>query len=255
MYNLDNYIGFLKEKLENRFFSPLLIKLANLYFFNDQFDNCIKICDMVSEMYPMYLSPKLLKIKALIKLEYFNEAEHELSRITNRIPDKPLADLLASSLEEFKNKQSQAKIFYPEMLSDIEKFEDYSDTLEELPNCVSINDRSEPELLLIENDFLENIASEENFRKFKEVVSSLVISKGSQKKSEASGTSPNGKSRTEDKETLLHNVKIITETIADILVKQGLYREAFDAYTLLLRAGHKNKKKILDKIAELERRM
>ena len=39
------------------------------------------------------------------------------------------------------------------------------------------------------------------------------------------------------------------------MAKQGLNKEAFDAYTLLLRAGHKNKKRILEKIADLERRM
>ena len=76
MYNLDNYINFLKEKLENNFFSPLLIKLANLYFFNDQYDNCIKICNMVTELFPFYLTPKILKVKALIKLEYFNAVSY-----------------------------------------------------------------------------------------------------------------------------------------------------------------------------------
>ncbi|MCE1166062.1 MAG: hypothetical protein LWX07_11750 [Bacteroidetes bacterium] len=255
MYNLDNYIGFLKEKLENKFFSPLLIKLANLYFFNDQFDNCIKICDMVTEMFPLYLSPKILKVKALIKLEYFNEAENELNAISDRIPNKELTDLLTSSLEEFKSKQSQAKIFYPEMLSDIEKFEEYSEALKDITYCKGITDQNDPELLLIDNDFLNNLETDDAFRKFAEEVNNLVISKGSPKKNESYQENGNGKNRQDNKETLLSNVKIITETIADILVKQGLYREAFDAYTLLLRAGHKNKKRILDKIAELERRM
>lgn len=254
MYNLDNYIGFLKEKLDSKFFSPLLIKLANLYFFNDQFDNCIKICDMVSELFPQYLSPKILKVKALIKLEYFNEAENELNTIANRIPNKELIDLLTSSLEEFKSKQSQAKIFYPEMLSDIEKFEDYSEALQDIEYCRSVNEQSDPELLLIDAEFLSSLETEEAFRKFTEEVNSLILSKGVPKKSDAYQENGNGKKQ-EGKETILGNVKIITETIADIFVKQGLYREAFDAYTLLLRAGHKNKKKILEKIAELERRM
>jgi hypothetical protein len=61
--------------------------------------------------------------------------------------------------------------------------------------------------------------------------------------------------KNDSKDSILGNVKIITETIADVIAKQGLHKEAFDAYTLLLRAGHKNKKRILEKIADLERRM
>ncbi|MDD5361983.1 MAG: hypothetical protein PHN88_07610 [Ignavibacteria bacterium] len=255
MYNLDNYIGFLKEKLDSKFFSPLLIKLANLYFFNDQFDNCIKICDMVNELFPYYLSPKILKIKALIKLEYFNEAENELNSITNRIPNKELTELLYSSLEEFKNKQSQAKIFYPEMLSDLDKFEDYSEDLRNIPHCKSISEQTESELLLIDSDYLLNLSNEDNYQKFVSEVNNITLTKFSPKKSESGSENGNGKAKVDHKETMLSNVKIITETIADILVKQGLYKEAFDAYTFLLRAGHKNKRKILEKIAELERRM
>ena len=66
-----------------------------------------------------------------IKLEYFNEAESELNAIDNKVQNKELLDLLYSSIEEFKSKQSQAKIFYKEMLSDLDKFEDFEDYFQE----------------------------------------------------------------------------------------------------------------------------
>ncbi len=256
MYNLDNYINFLKEKLENNFFSPLLIKLANLYFFNDQYDNCIKICNMVTELYPFYLTPKILKVKALIKLEYFNEAESELKEIENKIQNKELIDLLYSSLEEFKKKQSQAKIFYKEMLSDLDKFEDYEDKLKNIPFCEALPDQNNQELAFIDNELISNLENDPKFRNFIETIKSISIDTLQQKKSSKNEDNNDlNNYKNESKDSILGNVKIITETIADVIAKQGLHKEAFDAYTLLLRAGHKNKKRILEKIADLERRM
>lgn len=256
MYNLDNYINFLKEKLENNFFSPLLIKLANLYFFNDQYDNCIKICNMVSELYPFYLTPRILKVKALIKLEYFNEAESELKDIDNKIQNKELIDLLYSSLDEFKKKQSQAKIFYKEMLSDLDKFEDYEDKLRNLPFCDTLPDQNNQELVFIDNELFANLENDSKFKIFMDTVNSISIEAQQQRKnSKYDDSSDLSNYKNDSKDSILGNVKIITETIADVIAKQGLHKEAFDAYTLLLRAGHKNKKRILEKIADLERRM
>jgi hypothetical protein len=254
MYNLDNYINFLKEKLENNFFSPLLIKLANLYFFNDQYDNCIKICNMVSELFPFYLTPRILKIKALIKLEYFNEAESELKDIENKIQNKELIELLYSSLDEFKKKQSQAKIFYKEMLSDLDKFEDYEDKMQNIPYCDTLKEQNNQELVFIDNDIFSDLDKDPKFKIFIDTINSISIDAPQPKKSNKNGEMDK-LARIENKDSILGNVKIITETIADVIAKQGLHKEAFDAYTLLLRAGHKNKKRILEKIADLERRM
>lgn len=254
MYNLDNYINFLKEKLENNFFSPLLIKLANLYFFNDQYDNCIKICNMVIELFPFYLTPKILKIKALIKLEYFNEAESELKDVENKIQNKELIELLYSSLDEFKKKQSQAKIFYKEMLSDLDKFEDYEDKLQNIPYCDTLSEQNNQELVFIDNDIFANLDNDAKFKIFIDTINSISIDTPQPKKLTKS-CEGNSFSKSENKDSILGNVKIITETIADVIAKQGLHKEAFDAYTFLLRAGHKNKKRILEKIADLERRM
>ncbi|MFZ4589873.1 MAG: hypothetical protein ACOYN6_02675 [Ignavibacteria bacterium] len=256
MYNLDNYINFLKEKLENNFFSPLLIKLANLYFFNDQYDNCIKICNMVTELFPFYLTPKILKVKALIKLEYFNEAESELKDIENKIQNKELIDLLYSSLDEFKKKQSQAKIFYKEMLSDLDKFEDYEDKLRNIPFCDTLPDQNNQELVFIDNELFANLENDAKFKIFLDTINSISIDAPQPKKnSKYDDNTDLNNYKNDSKDSILGNVKIITETIADVIAKQGLHKEAFDAYTLLLRAGHKNKKRILEKIADLERRM
>ena len=56
-------------------------------------------------------------------------------------------------------------------------------------------------------------------------------------------------------ETLLSRVKIVTETLADLYAAQGNFKEAFDAYNILLRAGTPGKKRIEEKLHELERNM
>lgn len=257
MLNLDNYIGFLKEKLEKNPFSPALIKLANLYFFNEQYDYCIKICGMITEFYPYYLTPVLLKIRTLIKLEYYNEAETELLRIEKRIQNKELTELLKSSIEEFRSKQSQAKIFYNEMLSDLDKFEDFENHFRDISYCESLPQNKNPELAFIDTDFLQSLEESSDFKKFTEEVNRINLELHQpRKESDSSENKPGNLSPANgNKDTILGSVKIITETIADVMAKQGLTKEAFDAYTLLLRAGHRNKKLILEKIAELERRM
>jgi len=255
--NLDNYIGFLKEKLEENPFSPVLIKLANLYFFNERYDSCVKMCNMLIELYPFYLSPRILKIRALIKLEYFNEAETELNNIDNKVQNKELLELLHSSIEEFRSKQTQAKIFYNEMLSDLDKFEDYKDYFKDLIFCNSLPANSNPELSFIDSEFLLKVEKDVNFLNFTEEIKKISLDLNQNKKGTKSieDILPNSMPTLNNKDSLIGNVKIITETIADVMAKQGLNKEAFDAYTLLLRAGHRNKKNILDKIAELERRM
>jgi hypothetical protein len=252
MYNLGNYIEFLKEKLNGNFFSPLLSKLASLYFFDEQYDNCIKLCNMVTEIYPYYITPKILKIKALIKLEYFSEAENELKEIESRIPNRELTDLLYSSIDEFTRKQSQARIFYTDMLPDLDKFEDYDGVFDNFSYYRNITETSSQEFILADEEILKNAEADSDYRNFLKEIEEFSIASSTKKATQdGNGIS----SRPEQKDSWLSNIKIVTETIADVMVKQGLYKDAFDAYTLLLRAGHKNKKRILEKISELERRM
>ena len=251
MYNLGNYIEFLKEKLNGNFFSPLLSKLASLYFFDEQYDNCIKLCNTVNEIYPYYITPRILKIKALIKLEYFTEAENELKQIEPKIPNRELTDLLYSSITEFRKKQSQAKIFYTDMLPDLDKFEDYDSVFDNFNYYRNITEVSNQEFILTDKEILQDAESGIEYKNFLLDTENFSIT-ASQKRQ--SGGESGSNMRPELKDSLLSNVKIVTETIADIMAKQGLYKDAFDAYTLLLRAGHKNKKRILEKISELERR-
>jgi len=56
-----------------------------------------------------------------------------------------------------------------------------------------------------------------------------------------------------DSDTFLGQVKIVTETLADLLAKQKNYKEAFDAYNILLNRESTNKARILQKLYDIEK--
>jgi len=142
-------------------------------------------------------------------------------------------------------------------LSDLDKFEDYEEYFKDLKFCRTLPENNNPELTFIDSEFIQSIENDTEFISFKEEIKRMSLDLHQNKKGAKSEEElkQNSIPSLNHKDSLLGNVKIITETIADVLAKQGLNKEAFDAYTLLLRAGHRNKKNILDKISELERRM
>jgi hypothetical protein len=138
------------------------------------------------------------------------------------------------------------------MLPDLDKFEDYDGIFESFNYFNNIPDASSQELVLSDENIIQEAETDINYKNFLQDIENFSIINTPKKQS---GGDNGNTIRPEQKDSLLSNVKIVTETIADVMVKQGLYKDAFDAYTLLLRAGHKNKKRILEKISELERRL
>ena len=54
-------------------------------------------------------------------------------------------------------------------------------------------------------------------------------------------------------DSFFSGIKIITESLADILAKQGFFKEAFEAYNILLSQENSNKRRIQEKLYDLER--
>ncbi|MCI0474600.1 MAG: hypothetical protein L0Y76_13575, partial [Ignavibacteria bacterium] len=135
---------------------------------------------------------------------------------------------------------------------DLDKFEDYDGVFDNFSYYRNISEVSNQEFILADEELLKNAESDSDYTNFLKEIEEFSIASTAKKVIQGDNGS---NTRPEQKDSWLSNVKIVTETIADVMVKQGLYKDAFDAYTLLLRAGHKNKKRILEKISELERRM
>ncbi|MBI5401935.1 MAG: hypothetical protein HY959_00905 [Ignavibacteriae bacterium] len=252
MNSLEEYISNTKAKLNENIFSPLFIRLANLYFINEQYDDCINTCTIGLQIYPDYLTAKLLLLKALIRLEYISEAERVFAEIKGKIPSKDIYKLIERSLAEIREKQSQERIFYPNKINSTIDFQSYKNKFDDINKDIQsvyyIDEYVDPDFRFTKE--MENAfgAFSKNYSTFKfDSNESHVIKTETKPKKENGNQSAAG--------SFLSKINIITETIADIYVKQGYLKEAFDAYNLLIEKNHPNKRRIQEKLYELERNM
>lgn len=243
MDNLDGYIENLKASLNEKIFSPVFIRLANVYFLNKQYEACISVCKTGLDIYPDYLTAKVLLLKSLLKLGHLNEAEKYFNEIESKIINLPIHAKLKESLVKLKHEPNQERIFYNFAKEPALKFDSNKDSV------MSIIGKSKLKSLEAKNndpDELEKKVNNEKFEKLKAQFESVLL--------HSRGTPSHDEDlRQEQKEELFGRIKIVTETLADIYAQQGNFKEAFNAYNLLIRAGAPNKKRIESKLLELER--
>jgi len=249
--NFDKYTRKIKSKLDKNYLSPLFIRLANLLYANEQYEDCISVCKTGLEIYPQYLTAKLILLKAYLKAEYLNEAEILFQNIKTKLPDKEMLNKLHSNIENLRNISRQEKIYYfkfPKNKFDFKSFGKKFHLDEDLFSESSTEQ-------LFDESYKKKLVNEKGFKNFLDRFEEFhfEMNRGAAGKNisslEKNQTNPS------DSEDLLSKIKIITETLADIYAGQGNYKEAFDAYNILLRAGSPNSKRIEDKLNELERNM
>ncbi|HLT24823.1 MAG TPA: hypothetical protein VK004_06835 [Ignavibacteria bacterium] len=243
MDNLNAYIDNLKRSLNEKMFSPVFIRLANVYFLNKQYESCINVCKTGLLIYPDYLTPKVLILRSLLKLGHIDEAEKYFNEIESKIIHMPIHSKFKESLTRLKQEPNQERIFYNFTKSPKLKFEDNRESL------LSVFGKSKPKTVKDDSPDPEKLEEKLNEETFTNILSKFMELELSGKDivSEKSSSSSNA-----DKE-LFGKIKIVTETLADIYAQQGNFKEAFNAYNLLLRAGSHNKKRIETKLLELER--
>jgi len=247
--SLDSHINNLKDKLDGDFFSPSFIRLANIYYLNNKFEDCIKLCKIGIDLFPDYLTPKILLIKALLKLEYVNEAEAELIKIENKIQKTDIYEIFKNKINSLKKTATQERIYYPEDFNKITDYKSFEKKIKKL--LKNLNESGH----YFEGDLNENpdVIYERPdsgvFDIFLEKISSVRLNKdASEEVQEVSK-----ENLTSETENLFSNMKIVTETLADIYAKQGKFQEAFNAYNFLLRANSPSKQRIEEKLIALER--
>jgi tetratricopeptide (TPR) repeat protein len=250
MNSLEEYIVNLKAKLNESIFSPQFIRLANLYFINEQYDECISVCTIGLQIFPDYLTAKLLLLKALIKLEYINEAEKVFSEIKNKMPNKDILKQLERSISDMKGKPGQERIFYPNKINTTVEYQSYKNKLDEINKDTignfDIDEYVSPDFSIPGEfvDTFENFCNDYGSFKFDLNESQLIKSEVKPKKENGTHANPS---------SFLSKINILTETIADIYTKQGYLKEAFDAYNNLIENNHPNSRRIQEKLYELER--
>lgn len=242
-----------KEKVERNFLSPLFVKLANLHFINEKFEECIEVCRTGLYVYPDYLTAKLILLRAFIKAEYLNEAEALYNEIRPKITSKDLLAKLRNSLDQLASVSNQEKLYFPSnpaVRADFHEFEKSIEIQEKLfPEFdleSLLESSSEDDNPGNDPDFLEFLESYENFH--------FNAASGMSEQADKAGNT-HGTVSLHESDALIGKVRIITETLADLYADQGNYKEAYEAYNLLLRAGSTNYKRIEEKLIDLERRM
>lgn len=247
---LDKHTQEVKTRIDANYLSPLFIRYANMLYMNDNFEECIAACKTGLDIFPDYLTAKLILLKALLKAEYLNEAELLYNEIKDKISNRDLMSKLGNNILNIKAVSKQEKIYYPrsgKAKYDYKSFEKSFHIQGSLFSNMSLEDffKSEPEKYVYNEKDFENFTNHFSSFHFERTESSAApapnIKRPDPEHSESSD--------------LLGKIKIITETLADIYAKQGNYKEAFEAYKILIRAGSKNSNRIEDKLYALERSM
>lgn len=248
---LDRHTKILKSNLNKNFLSPLFIRLANLLYANEQYEECISVCKTGLEIYPDYLTSKLILLKAYLKAEYLNEAEILFKEIKSKITNEDMLSKLNSNIRNLKAMSTQGKIYYSKVQKskfDFKSFDKKFHLQENLFSEFTLNE-------FVDDKCSINSNNEKEFQNFLELFEAFHF--------ESAGTKPAGQPEHPaghlmgdlNSDDLLNKIKIVTETLADIYAQQKNYKDAFDAYNVLLRAGSPNSKRIEEKIYELERNM
>ena len=254
--NLSKYIDEVKLKLNADLLTPNNIRLANLYYLNEQYDECMECCRTILLIYPEYLTAKIIMLKALLKLRFINEADNLFNEIYSRIEGLEIFTLFKEVIEELKKSEPQEKIFYQAALDVPTSFRKFSSALDQIDRKVeeiSLNDYISENEILSADEFINN----EKVSELKGAYSSFVFPpKPVQKaKENKNGEKGNESSDPTANEMQHFKLKIVTETIAELYANQGNYEEAFEAYQLLLKSKNSDKAKIQSKLTDIEKVM
>lgn len=248
--NKDKYTQEIKSRLDKNFLSPLFIRYANMLYMAEDYEECISICRTGLEIYPNYLTAKLILLKAFLKAEYLNEAEILFNEIKNKIPGKEMVSKLENNILNLKNISGQEKIYYTKSAKNKFEYKTFEKNFRFQENMFLTYDISD----LLEIKPEKEILNEKYFFDFRNRFDSFHFEKTGVVRSDEIQRKKDSDSVKESSE-LLSKIKIVTETLADIYAGQGNYKEAFEAYKILIRAGSKNKSRIEEKLFELERNM
>lgn len=248
---LDKYTQEVKARLDKNYLSPMFIRLANLLYVNEHYEECISVCKTGLEIYPRYLTAKLILLKALLKAEYLNEAEILFKEIRSKIVDKSLLSKLKGNIQTLRTISKQEKIYYHKAVkskTDFKTFEKKFHEQENLFTDFTIDN-------LFDNEVKARLNSDKEYQDFVSRFESFHFDKQAAENRDVQAFPAKQVQYSNPDEELLKKIKIVTETLADIYSEQGNFKEAFDAYNILLRAGSSNSKRIEEKLHELERNM
>ncbi len=235
-------IKYLIQKLEDKIRSnpltPEFVKLANYYLINGSITEAIDLLHAGLKFYPNYTTAQLLLGKAYLSNRYFIDAKKLFEKLLAENPEMAIAQKyldIASDLTRNEVSRRLEEDIIPKLEFKAPVYNDYDFNYNLFPSY-------EIEELTAERIDLKDIEESNDYADFRKIFESPHFFK------KDGGKPSYEKKRLKNK----FEVKIITETLADIFAKQGNYFDAMEAYTYLLKIKPERTEVLESKISEVE---
>lgn len=235
-------IKYLIQKLEDKIrtnpFTPEFVKLSNYYLINGNINEAIELLQAGLKFYPNYTTAHLLLGKAYLSNRYFIDAKILFEKLLSEYPEMAIAQKyheIASDLVKTEVSRRHEDDIIPKLEFKAPVFNDYDFNFNLFPSY---------EIEELFSDKIDSTAVEESndYDEFRKVFESPHFFKKDNSKPSFE------KKRLKNK----FEVKIITETLADIFARQGNYFDAMEAYTYLLKIKPERSEVLERKISEVE---
>ncbi|MGA2668264.1 MAG: tetratricopeptide repeat protein [Ignavibacteria bacterium] len=231
-------IAKFEEKVRANPLSPEFAKLANYYLINGNVDEAINLLHLGLNFYPDYVTARILLGKCYLANRYFFDAKKIFEQILTEYPDLGIAKKYLDIAEELtKNEVSRRHEddIVPKLDFKAPEFNDFDFNYNLFPSY-------EMDDLTNEKNASADFEESQEYREFKKIFENPHFFRRESAKPSFE------KKRLKNK----FEVKIITETLADIFAKQGNYFDAIEAYSHLLKIKPERKEQIESKISEVE---
>lgn len=238
----SDIIKYLIQKLEDKIrthpLTPEFVKLANYYLVNGNVSEAIELLQAGLNFYPNYVTAKLLLGKAYLANRYFFDAKKIFEELLSNNPEMGIARKyldIANDLTKNEVSRKHDDDVIPKLDFKAPVYNDYDFNYNLFPSY-EIEEFSQDKIDIVE------IEESNEYNDFRKVFESPHFFKKESSKPTFE------KKRLKNK----FEVKIITETLADIFAKQGNYFDAMEAYTYLLKIKPERKEILESKISEVE---
>lgn len=231
-------IAKFEEKVRANPLSPEFVKLANYYLINGNVSEAISLLQAGLNFYPDYVTARLLLGRCYLANRYFFDAKKVFEQILADYPDMNIVlkyiDVAVELAKSEVSRKHEDDII-PKLEFKAPEFNDFDFNYNLFPSY-EIDEWGKDKI--DERSFAET----PEFTEFKDIMESPYFFKKEKVKP------------TFEKKRLRNKfeVKIITETLADIFARQGNYFDAIEAYTHLLKIKPERKEQLENKIDEVE---
>jgi tetratricopeptide (TPR) repeat protein len=231
-------IGKLEDKIRSNPLTPEFVKLANYYLINGNISEAIDLLQAGLKFYPNYVTAHLLLGKAYLSNRYFIDAKKIFEKLLADNPEMAISQKyleISADLTKSEVSRRHEDDIIPKLEFKAPVYNEYDFNFNLFPTY-------EIEELNTEKVDLKEIEESNEYSDFRKIFESPHFFK-------KEGSKP-----TYEKKRLKNKfeVKIITETLADIFAKQGNYFDAMEAYTYLLKIKPERRETLESKISEVE---